>query len=159
MLDRDNNVHARRSGLSITNSLCWSPNGEKLYHADSPSREIYQYSCDTSTGELTNPVLFAKTPKNVFPDGAYVDKNGHLWSAQWGGNCVVQYSANGEIMQRIELPVSQVSCVTIGGINLDQLFVTSARDGLTQKALEAEPLAGCLFIVNLAESIGLPEPI
>jgi sugar lactone lactonase YvrE len=42
----------------------------------------------------------------------------------------------------IELPVTKVTACTFGGSRLDQLFITTSREGL---AAAAEPQAGSLF--------------
>jgi L-arabinonolactonase len=44
----------------------------------------------------------------------------------------------------------------LGGSDLTTLFVTSASDGLTQDALESQPLAGAVFAVPV-ETPGIPE--
>ncbi len=44
-----------------------------------------------------------------------------------------------------------------GGDNLDILYVTSAREFLSESALSEEPLAGGVFAVDVGLR-GLPEP-
>ena len=46
------------------------------------------------------------------------------------------------------------SCV-FGGANLDELYITSARIGLDEVAMEAQPFAGGVFKVDAGVS-GLP---
>lgn len=76
------------------------------------------------------------------PDGLTVDAEGYLWVALWGGSAVRRYSPAGELDDVLRLPVRQVTAVTFGGADLDQLFVTTSRQGL---GAGAEPLAGALF--------------
>lgn len=143
----------RRAGLievlgniTISNGLCWSPDGSVLYHADSPSRSIRGYRFDVENGTASGPRVFAVTPPGVEPDGSAVDTDGGVWSAQWGGSRVVRYTAEGEMDVVVDMPVSQPSCVAFGGADLDLLFVTSAREGLGARDLAAEPRAGDLFV-------------
>lgn len=143
------------TGLQIANGLCWSPDGSRCYHADSPTGTISVYRHDMHTGQLSTPQVFARMPEGVYPDGACVDAAGNLWSAQWGGGCVACYSPEGELLQRLELPASQVSCVAFGGPDLDWLIVTTARENMTAEALTAEPAAGDVFIFQ-APYRGLP---
>ena len=152
----------KKTGIHIANSLCFSPDGKTLYHSDSPTGVIYQYSLNnrdsqTRSKSLTNQAIFAKTEAGIAPDGACIDKHGNLWSAQWGGSRVIQYSPRGEILQTLTLPVSQPTCVAIGGPNRDLLAITSARDELSSQQLLAQPEAGNVFIYQLDESIGLDE--
>lgn len=142
----DFSVTCHLQGLSISNGLCWSPDGCSLYHTDSPSHRIYVYDFDPLTGTLANPRLFARTHAGVEPDGACVDTEGYVWSAQWGGGQVVRYSPAGDKDRMIDLPVSQPSCVAFGGEQLNLLAVTSARKGLSPEALAQQPEAGSLFI-------------
>ena len=132
--------------VTISNGLCWSPDQSVLYHADSPTNSIRAYAFDARRGTLSGGRVFARTAKGVHPDGSTVDANGGVWNAQWGGGKVVRYSDNGDADLTISLPVSQPTCVTFGGADLDLLFVTSARQGLSEAALAGEPLAGSVFV-------------
>ncbi len=134
------------SGLSISNGLCWSPDSSFLYHTDTPNRRIDRYDFNARAGTLSNRTTWARTGDGCFPDGSTVDARGYLWNAQWGGSQVVRYSPAGEVDMILELPVSQPTCVAFGGPKLDLLFITSARQGLSSEALEAEPQAGNVFI-------------
>lgn len=154
----DDNGHATAviAGLEIANGLCWSPDGSRLYHADSPKRQITQYQFDAISGDVAKPRLFAQTPEGIYPDGATVDSQGYLWSAQWGGSRVVRYDPAGKEDYILQLPVSQPTCVAFGGPDMDWLFVTSAREGLTDEELAQQPQAGDLFIYRLGVK-GLTE--
>jgi L-arabinonolactonase len=137
------------SGIAISNSLCFSPDGRQLYFADTPHRLILRYDLNPATGALSNRQVFARTPAGAYPDGSQVDAVGYLWNAHWGAGRIVRYAPDGSISGAIEVPASQVSCVAFGGRNLDQLFVTSARVDLSPAQLAREPNAGDLFIYQL----------
>lgn len=157
MLDQKLKCTAKISAIEISNGLCWSPDGTKLYHADSPTGQIYQYDFNIDSADVSNKSLFATTAENSFPDGSAVDSQGYLWNAQWGGGRVVRYTANGEVDTELNLPVSQPSCVAIGGPKLDWLIITSARQDLSSKQLSTEPLAGNVFIYQLNGVQGIEE--
>ena len=157
MLNPQGKSVVKESNIEIANGLCWSPDGKKLYHADSPKQTIHQYDFNTATTELSNKKLFAKTKPGSFPDGSAVDAEGYLWNAQWGGSRVVRYNPQGEIDLSIQLPVSQPSCVAFGGPNLDWLMITSAREDLSEQELLQQPLAGNLFIYQVNGTTGLEE--
>lgn len=137
------------TGISIANSLCFSPDERHLYFADSPHRAILRFDSDPATGRLSNRHIFARTPPGAFPDGSTVDADGHLWNAQWGASCVVRYAPDGTISGRIELPISQPTCVAFGGDALDLLFITSAREGLDAAELTMQPQAGDMFVFQI----------
>ncbi len=150
-------VRCHLRDVRISNGLCMSPEGSRLYFADSPTRTIQVYELVEPEGILGTPRLFARTPEGAFPDGAAVDADGCVWSAQWGAGCVVRYTPAGRIDRLIEIPTCQPSCVCFGGPDLDILCVTTAREGLDGPTLQAEPNAGDVFLYRTGVH-GLPEP-
>jgi sugar lactone lactonase YvrE len=145
-LDQQLQVTSKVSGLSISNGLCWSPDSTVMYHTDTPSQRINAYDFDATTGAIANQRCLVRTEKGCFPDGSTVDSQGYIWNAQWGASQVVRYSPAGEIDFVLPLPVSQPTCVTFGGPQLDRLFITSATQGFDEQALLAEPDAGNVLI-------------
>ncbi len=153
-------IRVHISDIGISNSLCWSPCGNIIYHADSPTNTIYQYNIEHNGAQqiyLTDKQVFARTGSDVFPDGATIDKDGNLWSAQWAGSRLVKYSPTGEQLAIVNMPVSQPTCIAIGGPKGNLLCVSSAIDELSATALEKEPDAGNVFIYQLPEKIAIPE--
>jgi sugar lactone lactonase YvrE len=75
-----------------------------------------------------------------------VDADGNLWSASWGGGAVVCYDPEGRKRAQIDLPAVQASSCCFGGDNFDILFITTARDGLTNPG----ELDGALFACDCA---------
>jgi sugar lactone lactonase YvrE len=146
--------HVRK--LTISNGLCMSPDGTRLYLADSPTRTIRVYELIEPEGILGTSRIFARTPDGAFPDGAAVDVDGCVWSAHWGAGCVVRYTPDGRIDRTLEVPARQPSCVCFAGPDLDILCVTSAREGLDAATLDAEPNAGDVFLYRIGVQ-GLPE--
>jgi sugar lactone lactonase YvrE len=76
------------------------------------------------------------------PDGLTVDAYGGVWVALHGGSAVHRYTADGRLDEVVEVPVGQVTACTLGGPDLDQLYVTTSREGLED---DEEPVAGSLF--------------
>lgn len=154
-LHPDYGLLERINDVEISNGLCWSPEGTVMYHADSPKGSIQAYRFDPDSGVLSEPGLFATVADSVHPDGSTVDADGGVWNAQWGGGRVVRYGPDGRESLVIELPVRQPTCVAFGGEDLDLLFVTSARVGLSKERLAVEPNAGNVFIYR-TNARGLP---
>ena len=155
-LDQQLQLTSHLQGLRISNALCWSSDGCRMYHADSPSHSIQVYDFDPLSGRPGNPRLFAATEPGIEPDGACVDAQGCVWNAHWGGGRVVRYTPDGRECLRLDLPVSQPTCVAFGGEQLNLLAVTSARVGLSDVQLAAQPQAGHVFIFQTPFR-GLPE--
>lgn len=152
----DGRCEEKRSGITVPNSLSWSPDGRTMYFADSPRRTIWAYDYDPGSGEASNERVFATTAPG-FPDGSCVDADGCLWNAEYGGWRVVRYTPRGRIDRAIALPVQQPTCCCFGGERLDLLFITSASQQLKPEQLARQPLAGSVFAV-WPGSTGLPEP-
>lgn len=145
-IDPDWTVTRAIDGLGIPNTLQVSPDGRTLYLADSHANLIWAYDLDPATGALGYRRMFAETIGTpASPDGSAVDADGFVWNAQWGGARIVRYSPDGVIDRVVETPVSRPTKCAFGGPDLDVLYITSARDGLSAAELEAEPLAGSLF--------------
>lgn len=149
-LDENGRCEVCASNIAISNSICFSPDGKSMYFADTPKQVIHRYTLDLESGELSNRRIFAITPEGAFPDGAQVDCDGCVWSAHWGAGQVVRYTPDGRVDITIDLPVTQPTCVTFGGDDMDLLFVTTARENLSAKDLRQQPKAGDMFIYRVA---------
>ena len=82
------------------------------------------------------------------PDGMTVDEEGFLWVAFWSGSAVRRIHPEGRVVAVVELPVSQVTSCAFGGDDLSDLYLTSARDGLSDTQLHEQPYAGALFCLR-----------
>ncbi|GAB2538764.1 SMP-30/gluconolactonase/LRE family protein [Rhodanobacter koreensis] len=142
--------------VAISNSLAFSPDGTTMYYCDSPARRILccDYHADGRVGPSRIFVDLAGIEGE--PDGSTVDADGALWNAQWGMSRVVRYRADGSEDMVVQLPTRQPTRVALGGVALDTLYITSARDGLSADHLRTEPLAGALFAVAV-EMRGIEE--
>lgn len=129
-------------GIHIANSLAMSPDGKRLYLADTKLATIWTYD----PKDLSRREVFATTKgQSGGPDGSAMDAQGFLWNAHWGEWKVVRYAPDGRVDRVIEMPVEQPSCCCFGGPAREVLFVTSAREGLSAEALSRQPQAGGLF--------------
>lgn len=144
-LDADLRWHRLAGGYMVPNGPAFSPDGAWLYHTDSADRTIYRLSL--SPGGLIGPreVLARFDASHGYPDGMTTDREGHLWVAFWDGWCLRRLSPDGEQVGQIDLPVQRPTSCAFGGPQLDRLYVTSARVGLSLEALAAQPEAGSLF--------------
>jgi len=137
------------TGVRIANSIAFSPDGRRMYFADTPEKRIRLYDYDLDSGVLSGERVFVTVEGPGFPDGSTVDAEGCLWNAEWGGGRVVRYAPDGRVLRVLPLPASQVTCGAFGGARLDRLYVTTARTGLDPDTLAAEPHAGALFAFDV----------
>ena len=124
---------------------------------DTVNGRIYAYDFDAEAGSLSNKRLWHTfAAGDGLPDGMTTDAAGRLWIAHWGGACVSCHDpVDARELARIVLPASNVTNCAFGGADLRTLFITTARTGLSAKQLEAQPLAGALFAVEV-DGPGLP---
>ena len=139
-------VTRQLGGIRISNGLAFSSDGNTLFFADTPTKVIRQYDLDGETGGLFGGRDFACSPDEAGPDGAVLDSDGCYWSAQWGNGQVVRYTPDGQVDHVVQTPVPQVACVEFGGPDLDLLFVTTAREGMSTQQVEEFPLSGHVFV-------------
>jgi sugar lactone lactonase YvrE len=147
-LDLDGSVTEVLRGVTESNGLGWNPAGTLFYYTDSGEARsrVRAFGFDLDTGTLGNERdLIRFEPGDGIADGLVVDADGCLWIAMWDGGCVRRYSADGELLGRYPVPVSQPTCPGFGGADLDELFLTTAWPGLAGERREAEPLAGRLL--------------
>lgn len=142
---------------AIGNGICFTPDGTVMYYCDSLQRRIMQVPYDADTAQVGAPREFAVVDAPAEPDGAVVDAEGTLWSAQWGAGQVVGYSPQGAVRTVLNLPARQPTCPVIAGSSLQALLVTSARSGLDAAVVRAEPANGGVLLAQPAGLQGLPE--
>lgn len=143
-------------GVAIPNSICFSIDGGTLYYCDTEQPHILCCDYDAESAAVSRSRLFAEVDEGS-PDGSTLDAEGYLWNAQWGASRVVRYTPQGDMDRIVPVPAEHPSCVAFGGEHLDQLFITTAREGLGNKALQRVPESGGVYRWHEAGFRGLPE--
>jgi sugar lactone lactonase YvrE len=157
-VDADHTVHRMFGDFKLPNAAAFSPDGRTYYFSDCRARLIWAFELDPASGELGKRRVFADTASHPGqPDGSCVDADGCLWNAEFFGGRVVRFAPDGRLDRVIELPVARPTCCTFGGPDLDTLYVTTARRGLSEREQAEQPLAGCLLALRPGVR-GLPEP-
>ncbi|MGO8961009.1 MAG: SMP-30/gluconolactonase/LRE family protein [Streptosporangiaceae bacterium] len=147
-LDPDGTVTEVLRGITESNGLAWGLDATVFYYTDSGEEisRVREFRFDLAAGTLGEERdLVRFGPADAVADGLVVDADGCLWIAMWGGGCVRRYSADGELMGLYPVPVSQPTCPGFGGPGLDELYLTTAWEGLDTARRAAEPLAGRLL--------------
>lgn len=156
-LTPDGELKKHFNSIGISNGLCFSDDESMLFYIDTLAQCVY--SCIVDTGER---IIYDKKPLIDFthepgsPDGMAIDAEGLLWIAHYGGGRVSCWHPFYERkLAEVLLPATNVTSCCFGGADLKTLFITTARDGLDEKQLEREPLAGSLFAVR-TNTVGTP---
>jgi sugar lactone lactonase YvrE len=133
-------------GLTISNGIAWSPDLKTVYHIDTPTRLVKAYDYDVEKGTMTRPRVLIEVPAELgWPDGMTSDREGNLWIAMWGGAKVTRWNPQGKLIGQVAVPGLNTSSCVFGGKNLNELYVTTARKGMTEAELAKYPLTGGLF--------------
>ena len=68
-----------------------------------------------------------------------------------GGFSVYRWNPqNGELLTKIKIPVPHVSSCAFGGEDFDHLFITTARQDLSEQELKEYPASGDVFWIKLS---------
>ncbi len=136
-------------GLTLSNGLGWSPDDTLMYLVDSqrpggPTLTVFDF--DAARGEIDHARVLLRFPDDgAVPDGLAVDVEGCLWIAMFGGGEVRRYTPEGRLDRTVVVPASQPTCCAFGGPDMTDLYITTARIGLTPQQLAGQPHAGGIF--------------
>ncbi|WP_299655027.1 SMP-30/gluconolactonase/LRE family protein [uncultured Tateyamaria sp.] len=117
--------------ITISNAICFAPDGTRAYFADTFSQQIHTVGLDAHgwpAGEVE--VFVDLRADDLNPDGAVVDADGAVWNAQWGAGRIACYGPDGSFIRALDVPTSQASCPAFGGHDATTLFVTTAAVGV-----------------------------
>lgn len=143
-LDPDGTVEEVLDGVTVSNGLAWSPDGTLAYYNDTATgrTDVFDYS---RAAGLVNRRPFAVVNDESElnrPDGLTVDAEGGVWTGLFGGSAVRRYAPDGTLDAVVEVGARQVTACTFGGADLDELFITTSREGLDD---DDDPAAGSVF--------------
>ncbi|MFC1960357.1 SMP-30/gluconolactonase/LRE family protein [Chloroflexota bacterium] len=149
-LDPDMSVHTMLTEVSISNGIVWTADHKTMYFNDSIPGTVTAFDFDNETGSISKPRIVIQVPEKMgVPDGMAIDSEGLLWIAHFFGGAVHRWNPNtGKVLETIELPATNPTACAFGGANLDELYITTARDSLSEEQLTQEPHSGGLFRVK-----------
>ncbi|WP_193143355.1 MULTISPECIES: SMP-30/gluconolactonase/LRE family protein [unclassified Meridianimarinicoccus] len=140
------------SGIGISNTLCWAPDGKTFYFGDTLKNEIRTYPYDPATGDIGVGRSHFTGFDRGLPDGSAIDAEGYLWNCRYFGGCIVRVAPDGSVDRVIDMPVKNITTCCFGGPDLSTLYVTTASADKDP----ADRLAGSLFAID-TDTRGLPE--
>ncbi|KAK5664207.1 hypothetical protein OQA88_423 [Cercophora sp. LCS_1] len=149
--DLGRTAEVMRKGLTIPNSVGWSPDGKIMYFTHSSDRQVIAFDYDPVNGSLSNERVFYQHTGPGEPDGFRVDKDGNVWHAVWGESRVLKLSPEAKLIGQVNLPTRHITCCEFVGT---ELFITSAAD--EEGEGRSKEQGGSLFRVDVGTT-GLPH--
>lgn len=147
---RDGLVTMLFSAITIPNAICFAPDGATAYFTDTAAGLLMRVAVDPATGLSSGEpsALYDHRGQAGGLDGAVVDADGLIWNARWGGSCIDAYSPAGDRLRSIAVPARQPTCPLFVGAKADRLLLTSAREGMSEADVAADPDAGKTFVLD-----------
>ncbi|CAE8655042.1 unnamed protein product [Polarella glacialis] len=156
-------------GVSVSNGITWSKDGQTMYYTDSPTFGIDAFAFDGAAATHSQLATQRRRCIDVcagfppVPDGCALDADGKLWVACFGAGQVRRYDpTTGTLLATVLLPAEaglETTACAFGGPDLDELYVTTAHEFWSEEKLAQMPLAGGLFRVPREELAKLGSPI
>ncbi|MCR6673127.1 SMP-30/gluconolactonase/LRE family protein [Devosia ginsengisoli] len=137
----DGDMRVVAEGIAIANGLAWNAVGDRMYHSD--SRGDIWLDCwdfDAATGAMSNRRRLREHDEAVGrPDGGACDMDGNYWSAGPSAGRLNRFSAEGELLDWIDLPIRTPTMPCFGDADMQTIYVTSldskadeGRDGVVR---------------------------
>ena len=119
-------------GLSVPNSICFSPDKSWVYFSDTIKHVIFRQNLNFADGwpKKKPRCLLIFLLRDSILTGQISTCRAKFGALFGGTSEVACISKDGEIIQRCEVPASQPSCPAFGGSDYKTIFLTSAREGL-----------------------------
>jgi sugar lactone lactonase YvrE len=135
--------------IAIPNTFIRIPNSNSLLISDSLKQKVFRFDFDNSWNKVINKKEWLNFENsNKVPDGGCISSSGRIFIAIWDGFEVLEFDLEGNNIDKFEIPVPRPTNCTLNEKE-DQLFVTSAYEGLSDYDYKKYPLSGSIFTINL----------
>lgn len=145
--------------VTIPNGIVWPSDSPYFYFIDTYTREIRRYArhniCESVAIGKPNYSTLVRVPDELgMPDGMCIGPDGNLWVAHWGGFGIYKWHIEtGELLDKIEVDAPHVTSCCFGGQTGDEIFITTAKEGLTENELKKFPDSGKVFHFKTSQNI------
>lgn len=156
-LNTDLSIDLKLQEITISNGLAWNQKKDKFYYTDTPTGDICSFDFDLSSGKISNRSVIRNIDNSEgYPDGMTIDTENNLWIALYGGAKVIRIDPDsGKTVFEVQLPVPKVTSCTFGGNKMNELYITTCRENMSDEEIRNFPLSGSLFKADVPFE-GLP---
>ena len=146
-LDKNLNINKIDKKYRITNGPAFIDQ-YNFYHTDSSKKKIYKIAINKNNKIKTKKIFKSFSNKEGVPDGMTLDRNRNLWVAHYHGACISVFNNKAKLIHKIKFPAKNITNCTFGGLNNNELFVTSATKGINSAEMRKFRYSGSLFSVK-----------
>lgn len=153
MLDTDHTLHHKLNKIGVSNGLVWTSDGATMYYIDTLLQRLDAFDYDIEDGRISNRRGVVNNSWGGYFDGMTIDCEDNVYIALWEGAAVIKLNPRtGKLIERIDIPgCRNVTSCAFGGPQMNDLYITSSGK---DAQMEAEPHAGALFKVSIANTEG-----
>jgi sugar lactone lactonase YvrE len=146
-LDTLGNLIDQNADIGIPNTFIWLDESHILI-SDSFLQKTYKVELLASgmLDWLNREVWLDLSNTSGTPDGGALDEQGNVWLAVWGDASIHKYSSEGVLLDKIELHALQPTSCAFGGVNMDEMLITTATEGLSGEQLKNYPDSGKVLL-------------
>lgn len=166
-INAEGEIQTHLSNVAISSGLEWDRKTNKFYHIDSSKHAIFQYELTGNGQLLFEKVVYSFKMNEGYPAGMTIDNEGNLYVTLFKSGLMARTSneqtkvvcinpQEQQIKEEFILPISHITSCTIGGKNLNTLFITTGYESLPEKYIKEEPLAGYLLQIPIKTKGVLP---
>ena len=146
-LDKKLTLHKVDTNYYITNGPVFI-NNDTFLHTDSRRKIIFRIKINKNFKIIKKKKFIKFSKKDGSPDGMTIDSRKNIWICHFGGACITVYNLKGKRINKIKLPAKNITNCTFGGINKNEIFVTSALKGMKKNEIKKFNLSGSLFNIK-----------
>ena len=146
-LDKKLTLHKVDTNYYITNGPVFI-NNDTFLHTDSRRKIIFRIKINKNFKIIKKKKFIKFSKKDGSPDGMTIDSKKNIWICHYGGACITVYNLKGKRVKKIPLPAKNITNCTFGGVNKNEIFVTSALKGMKKNEIKKFDLSGSLFNIK-----------
>jgi sugar lactone lactonase YvrE len=146
-LDKNLNLHKVDTKYYITNGPAFI-NKDTFLHTDSRRKIIFKIKINKNFKIIKKKKFIKFSKKDGSPDGMTIDSKKNIWICHYGGSCITVYNLKGRRIHKINLPAKNITNCTFGGVNKNEIFITSALKGMKKNEIKKFNLSGSLFNIK-----------
>jgi len=156
-LDKKLNIHKVDTKYYITNGPAFIDSVNFL-HTDSRSKIIYKIKINKNYKIVKKSKFLKFSKKDGSPDGMTIDSKQNVWICHFGGACISVYNPKGKKIHKIDLDAKNITNCTFGGLQNNEIFVSTALKGMNKSEIKKYKHSGSLFKIKTNVKGIQPKP-